>query len=146
MIFSINQEFSDDQAITATAISNVLDLGLPGTPQGGVAPLNHDVGKGNMIPILVQVTEDFTHATTSILTITLEVSAAADLSSSVVLATEVIAFADLKVGKQMFNQVVPNGADLQFLGIRYTVGTTSFTAGKIQAGITMGNQTNITGA
>lgn len=147
MIFSINQEFSDDQAITATAIStNVLDLGLPGTPQGAVAPLNQDVGKGNKIPILVQVTEDFTHATSSDLTITLEVSAAAGLTSPVVLATETIAFADLKVGKQMFNQVVPDGADLQFLGVRYTVGTTVFTAGKIQAGITMGNQTNITGA
>lgn len=147
MIFNINELFSDDQAITATAIStNVVDLGLPGTPQGGVAPLNQDVGKGNMIPILVQVTEDFTHATSSDLTITLEVSAAAGLTSPVVLATETIAFADLKAGKQMFNQVVPNGADLQFLGIRYTVGTTVFTGGKITAGITMGNQTNITGA
>ncbi len=145
MIFSIKQEFSDDQVITATAIStNVVDLGLPGTPHGGVAPLNQDVGKGNMIPILVQVTEAFNTLTS--LTITIESSAAAGLTSPVVLATETIALADLVVGKQMFNQVIPNGADLQFLGIRYTVTGTPPTLGKIQAGITMGNQTNITGA
>lgn len=147
MIFNINELFSDAQAITASAIStNVIDLGLPGTPKGGVAPLNDDVGKGNMIPILVQVVEDFTHATSSDLTVTLEVSAAAGLTSPKVLATETIAFADLKAGKQMFNQVVPNGADLQFLGVRYASSSGSFTGGKITAGITMGNQTNLTGA
>ncbi len=145
MIFSINQEFSDDQAITATAIStNVLDLGLPGTPQGAFGPLNQDIGKGNMIPILVQVTEAFNTLTS--LTITIEVSAAAGLTSPVVLATETILLADLVVGKQMFNQVIPNGADKQFLGVRYTVTGTPPTLGKIQAGITMGNQTNIDGA
>jgi hypothetical protein len=147
MILSANQLFSDDQAITATAIStNVIDLGLPGTPFGGVAPLHQDVGKGAFIPILVQVTAPFTHATSSDLTITLEVSAAAGLTSSVVLAEETIAFADLVAGKQMFNQVVPNGADLQFLGIRYTSSSGSFTGGTITAGISMGNQTNLTGA
>lgn len=145
MIFSINQLFSDDQAVTATAIStNVIDLGLPGTPFDAVAPLNQDIGKGAAIPVLVQVTEAFNTLTS--LTITLEVSAAAGLTSPVVLATEVILLADLIIGKQMFNMVVPTGADLQFLGVRYTVTGTPPTLGKITAGITMGNQTNFTGA
>jgi hypothetical protein len=145
MILSANQLFSDDQAITATAIStNVIDLGLPGTPFGGVAPLHQDVGKGAKIPILVQVTEAFNTLTS--LTITLEVSAAAGLTSPVVLAEETVLLADLIAGKQMFNQVVPDGADLQFLGVRYTVTGTPPTLGKITAGISMGNQTNLTGA
>ena len=147
MILSAQQLFSDDQAITATAIStNVIDLGVAGTPFGAVAALNQDVGKGAKIPILVQITEDFTHGTSADLTITVEASAASGLTSPVVLAEETIAFADLVTGKTMFNQVVPDGADLRYLGVRYTSSSGSFTGGKVTAGITMGNQTNITGA
>lgn len=147
MIFSAQQIFSDDQAVTATAIStNVIDLGLPGTPFDAVAPLNQDIGKGAPVPILIQVTEDFTHATSSDMTVTLEVSAAAGLTSPVVLATETIAFADLVAGKQTFLQYLPNGADLQFLGVRYSSSSGSWTGGTITAGVTMGNQTNLTGA
>lgn len=144
MIFSAEQLFSDDQAITATAIStNVIDLGAPGTPYDAAAALNQDVGKGVPIPILIQVTEAFNTLTS--LTITLEVSAAAGLTSPQVLATEVILLADLAIGKQTFLQYLPNGADLRYLGVRYTVTGTNPTLGKITAGVTMGNQTNITG-
>lgn len=145
MILSAQQLFSDDQAITATAISeNVIDLGLAATPHGAAAALNNDKGKGNIVPLLVQVTEAFNTLTS--LTITVEVSAAAGLTSPQVLATETILLADLAVGKQMFMQVLPNGVDLRYLGVRYTVTGTPPTLGKITAGITMGNQTNVTGA
>lgn len=145
MILSAEQLFSDDQAVTATAIStNVIDLGVPGTPFDAAAPLNQDIGKGNPIPVLIQVTEDF--ATLTSLTITLEVSAAAGLTSPVVLNTQTIAVADLLAGKQTFMQVVPNGADMRYLGVRYTVTGSNATAGTITAGISMGNQTNVTGA
>ena len=142
---SAQQIFSDDQAITATAISeNVIDLGVAGTPHRAQAALNNDKGKGNKIPVLIQVTEDF--ATLTSLTITVEVSAAAGLTSPQVLATETILLADLVAGKQTFMQVLPDGADLRYLGVRYTVTGSDATAGNITAGITMGNQTNITGA
>lgn len=146
MIFSAQQIFSDDQAITATAIStNVIDQGLPGTPYGGKAALNDDVGKGAAIPILVQVTGVFNTLTS--LTITLETDSTADLATApIVLATESILLADLVAGKQMFMQCVPNGDTKQFLGVRYTVVGTDPTLGNITAGITMGNQTNVTGA
>lgn len=145
MILSAQQLFSDDQVVTATAIStNVVDLGVAGTPFGAVAPLNNDKGKGTKIPVLIQVTEDF--ATLTSLTITVEVSAAAGLTSPKVLATEVILVADLVAGKQMHMQVLPDGADLRYLGVRYTVGGSDATTGKIVAGISMGNQTNVTGA
>ena len=145
MIFSAEQLLSDDQAITATAISeNVIDLGVAGTPYGAVAALNDDVGKGCPIPILIQVTSDFNTLTS--LTVTLETSAAAGLTSPVVLATESILLADLVAGKQTFMQYVPNGAELRYLGVRYTVVGTNPTLGNITSGITMGNQTNTTGA
>lgn len=144
MIFSAQQLFSDDQAITATAVStNVIDLGAPQTAYGAKAAFHQDIGKGNPVPILVQVTEDF--ATLTSLTITIEVSAAANLSSSTVLSSQTIAVADLKKGKQIAAQVLPNGADQRYLGVRYTVTGSNATTGKVTAGITMGNQTNVTG-
>jgi hypothetical protein len=144
MILSQNLLLSDDQAITATAVStNVIDLGVPQAPYGGNA-LNQDVGKGTPVPILIQVTEQFDNLTS--LTIALEVSDAANLSSSVVLNTQTIVLADLVAGKQTFMQYLPNGVDKRYLGVRYTVTGTAPTAGKVTAGITMGNQTNVTGA
>jgi len=144
MILSQNLLLSDDQAITATAVStNVIDLGVPQAPYGGNA-LNQDVGKGTPVPILIQVTEQFDNLTS--LTIALEVSDAANLSSSVVLNTQTIVLADLVTGKQTFMQYLPNGVDKRYLGVRYTVTGTAPTAGKVTAGITMGNQTNVTGA
>lgn len=143
MIFSINQLFSDDQAITATADStNVIDLGVAGTPFGATASLNQDIGKGNPIPILVQVTEAFDNATS--VGFTISTGATTSLGTSII--TETVPLASLVVGKQFVIQVLPNQIIEQFLGIQYTVTGTDPTVGKITAGITMGNQTNITGA
>jgi hypothetical protein len=145
MIFSANQLFSDDQAITATALSeNVIDLGDSGTPYDAAAALHGDVGKGNPIPVLVQVTEDF--ATLTSLTVSIETGDASDLSDGTKLAEQTIVLADLTVGQQVAIQCLPNGLTGRYLGVRYTVTGTAATAGKITAGITMGNQTNVTGA
>lgn len=143
MILSSQLLFSDDQAITATALStNVVDLGVAGTPYDAVAALNQDVGKGTKIPILIQVTEDFTNLTS--LTIAIETGAAATLAT-VVISKSVLA-ADLVAGYQFPVDVLPNEIDERYLGVRYTVVGTAPDAGKITAGISMGNQTNVTGA
>lgn len=145
MILSQQLSLSAAQAITATALStNVIDLGVAGTPYDAVAPLNNDKGKGTAVPILIQVVQRFNNLTS--LTVTIEVSANEDMSSSTVLATEVIALADLVAGKQTFTQVLPNGVDQRYLAVRYTVTGTAPTLGAVTAGISMGNQTNVTGA
>jgi hypothetical protein len=139
MIFSAEQLFSDDQAVTATAISeNVIDLGVAGTPYAGVAPLVQDIGKGAPVCILIQVTEAF--VTNTDLTITVEVGATAALGE--VRVTETILVADLIVGATTFMQYLPIGIDERYLGVRYTIGGSDATAGAITAGVTMGNQTN----
>jgi len=144
MILSAQQLFSDDQAITATALStNVIDTGVRGTPYDAAAALNGDIGKGNPIPILIQVTEAFNTLTS--LTVTLETGDVAGTLGTV-LNTESILLADLVAGKQTFMQYVPNGAEGRYLGVRYTVVGTDPTEGQITAGISMGNQTNVTGA
>jgi len=143
MIFSAQQLFSDDQAVTATAVStNVVDMGAAGTPYGAAAALNADKGKGNYVPILVQVTEAFNTLTS--LVITIETGSTASLGT--VLSSQTIALAGLTVGKQLAVQVLPHGATARYLGVRYTVVGSNPTLGKVTAGITMGNQSNVTGA
>lgn len=143
MIFSAQQLFSDDQAITANADStNVIDLGVAGTPYGGVAPLNRDIGKGAKVPFLVQVTEDFNNLTS----LTVNVSTGATTALGTTIVSQTILAADLLAGKQISIDVLPNDITERYLGIEYVVTGTAPTTGKVTAGITMGNQTNVTGA
>ena len=143
MILSAQLLFSDDQAITATAVStNVVDLGAPGTPYGAVAALHQDIGKGAKVPILIQVTESFNNLTT--LTIAIEVGATTSLGT--VIASITVPLASLEAGYRLPINVLPDGIDKRYLGVRYTVAGTAPTTGKVTAGITKGVQTNITGA
>lgn len=146
MIFSAEQLFSDDQAITASADStNVIDLGVAGTPFDAVAALNQDVGKGNPIPILAQVTTDMTAAGAATLVINVSTGATTALGTTIA-SVGPVAVADLVAGYQMAIQVLPNKITERYLGLEYVVATGPMTAGNITAGITMGNQTNVTGA
>ncbi|QGT52261.1 hypothetical protein [Vibrio phage MZH0603] len=143
MIFSAQQLFSDDQAITASADSeNVIDLGVAGTPYDAAAALNQDIGKGNKIPLLVQVTEAFNNLTS----LEVKVSTGATTALGTTVVSQVILLADLVAGKQISIEVLPNDITERYLGIEYVVVGTAPTAGKVTAGITMGNQTNVTGA
>ena len=55
MILDLQTIFSDDQALTASAVStNVIDLGATGTPALGASALVRDVGIGEPIEILIQ--------------------------------------------------------------------------------------------
>jgi hypothetical protein len=143
MILSAQQIFSDDQAITASADStNVIDLGVAGTPYDAAAALNQDVGKGAGIPILIQVTEAFDNLTS--LEIKISTGAATTLGTTIVSKT--ILLADLTVGAQFPVTVLPQDITERYLGIEYVVTGTTPTTGKVTAGITMGVQTNTTGA
>ena len=146
MIFSAQQLFSDDQAITASADStNVIDLGVAATPYGGAAALNQDVGKGASIPLLVQVTTAM--AAVGAATLTFNISTGATTALGTTIATVgPIPKADLVAGYQIPIHILPNQITERYLGIEYVVATGLMTAGNVTAGITMGNQTNVTGA
>lgn len=142
MIFSLQQLFSNAQAITATAdSSNVIDLGVAGTPYGGVAPFHNDKGKGTKVPLTVQVVEDFNTLTS----LTIEVQTGATEALGTHVAQEIVPLADLVAGKQFNIDVLPNQINERYVGIVYTVVGTPPTTGKITAGISMGSQTNVTG-
>lgn len=143
MILSLESQFSEGQAITATARStNVYDLGVAGTPYGAAAALNHDVGIGGPVPLLVQVTEAFDNLTS--LTVTVETGATDSLGT--VVASFTIPLAGLTVGAKIPYHILPVGLTERYLGLRYTVTGTAPTTGEITAGITMGVPTNVTGA
>lgn len=136
MIIDKNLTFAEDQAVTATAISeNVIELIDTGTVYGETAAITRNLGAGNEIPLLIQVTEDF--ATLTSLTITIETSAAAALTSATVLASSgAIAAADLVAGyRPSVTRVLPDGTLLKYLGLRFTVGGSNATAGKISAAL-----------
>jgi len=142
MIFSNQLIFSDQQAVTATAVStNVVDLRATGRVYKATADLTRNLGPGEPIPLLVQVTQTFTLLTS--LTITLETSDATNLSSSRVhWSSGAVVLASLVAGYTVPIHYVPSAPMLRYMGLRYTVAGTNADAGKITAGIVPAIQTN----
>lgn len=141
MIFDSQLIFAEDQAVTATAIStNVLQMRSMGTVYGASSALTRDVGDGNPVPLLVQVTADF--ATLTSLTITLESADNAALSTNAVVHWDsgAIAAASLVAGFQVPIRFLPKNIEKDYLGLRFTVGGSNATAGTIMAGIVAGIQ------
>lgn len=120
MIASKLDEFSDEQAVTATAISeNIIDTG-PG-----------DVGPGEPLSIVGIVTEAFTAAGAGTLAVALETDGVEAFSSpEVIHTTPAIPKADLVAGYKFKIGTIPPGME-RFLAMRYTVATGPMTAGKL---------------
>jgi hypothetical protein len=133
MILDKNLILSELQAVTATAISaNVIDLGINGIVPYEAAAAAMNLGAGNEIPFLLMVNEDFAALTS--LTVTIETSAAAALTSPTVLYTSgAIPLATLKAGYKLPIRWMPDAPLLRYLGIRYTVTGTTASAGKVTA-------------
>lgn len=144
MIFDHQSMFSDAQAITASAAStNVIDLGDTGRVYGAAVDLTRDIGKGTPIPLLAQVVEAFTADGSATLTVALQVDDNDSFSSpKTVWTSPAIGKADLKPGKVFIPEYIPRGTDERYARMYYTVATGPMTAGKITAGVTMGNQSN----
>lgn len=143
MILDNENLLSDDQAVTVTAAStNYIDLGALGTPVKGNT-LVKDIGKGNLLPLLIQATETFTAAGAATLTIDLEVDDNTGFSSATtVWSSGAIAVADLSAGWKANLNYVPQGTNERYARLNYTVATGPMTAGKLTAGITGGDDSN----
>lgn len=142
MIFDSTLLLSNAQAITADAAStNVIDLGAPGKVYGAGANLIRDIGKGKPIPLLVQVVEAF--ATLTSLTVSLQVDDADTFGSpKTVWTSPAIPVAELIIGKVVVPEYIPRGTNERYMRLYYDVTGSNATAGKITAGVTMGNQSN----
>lgn len=140
MIVDTTGLFSDDQAITATAVStNVLDLGAPGTVLGSSNALVRDIGRGVPIPILIQVTTTF--ATLTSLTVTLQSAYVEGFGESYTIdQTPAVALATLVAGYQFPIIHIPVDTDKRYFRLNYTVGGSSATAGAVTAAIVAARQ------
>lgn len=138
MIFDKQTLLSDAQAITVTAAStNVIDLGPIKTGQV------RDIGKGKQIPLRIQVTEAFTAGGAATLTVALQVdNDEAFGSPTTVWTSPALALATLIAGYVVIPEYITRRTDERYMRLNYTVATGPMTAGKITAGVTMGNQSN----
>lgn len=142
MITDATTLFSDNQAITATAAStNVIDLGATGTPSGSSVALSRDIGKSAEIPLLLEVTEAFNNLTS--LAIAVQVATDAAFTTPVEVATRTYPLAELTLGKRLgFPAEFPEGTNLRYVRMHYTVTGTAPTTGKIWAGVVASRQTS----
>lgn len=139
MILDIQSMFSDDQALTVTAVStNVIDLGATGTPPLSSTALTRDIGPGTPIDILIQLTAD-AGGTSPTLDIDLEVDTVENFASATVVASAV-QIAGGTEGQRASIRWVPDGTDQRYLRLNYTTGGTSPTH-TVTAGIVLGVQT-----
>lgn len=118
--------FSEAQAITASAASNVLNMGVANANLGD-APLK--------VRFIVEETFDSTNDTAT-LTIALQHSAT-DFGGTAVLvqgAKHAISATTLIKGVYLPEFAIPK-EHMQYLRLYYTVGTQNFTAGKLTAWI-----------
>lgn len=131
-------EFSDAQAVTATAIStNVIDL------YAGSSAVNNtlrDIGTGEDV-YLVVITETAATDTSSdaTLTVSLESDSAVGLDSSATVhfTTGALAFAAFSPAGTVLAAIkLPAGSYERYLGVRYTVASGPLTAGKFDAFLT----------
>ncbi len=139
MILDQQTEFSDAQAVTATAIStNVLDL-----TQGQSGLTTIDVGEGETIFLVVQTQTTATDSSSdATLTVSLESDSTTDLATSATVhfTTGALAFAAFATaGTRLCCVALPRqvqGVYERYLGVRYTVASGPLTAGKFDAFLT----------
>lgn len=122
---------SDAQAVTASAISSVIDL--------GATPTLRAIGSGRPMFVVVQVDEAATAAAgASNVTFSLESDSTANLATSATVhgKTAAIAKGTLVAGYRFVLGVPPTADFERYLGLRYTVDTNNLDGGKFSAFLT----------
>ena len=141
MLLSVQQTFSDSQALTGTAAStNIIDLGATGTVLGAPAALIRDIGKGEPIEILVTLIVGG-GGTTPTLDVDLEVDDNDGFSSATTVASSQ-QIAGGAAGDRVSLYWIPEGTNERYMRLNYTLGGTSPTY-TVTAGVVAADQTNV---
>jgi hypothetical protein len=135
MLMDRQNTFSNDQAVTADAIStNVIDLGPL-----SAGNLIRDIGAGAPLYLHILVTTTIDSAgEAATLVATLESDSTANLATSATVhwTSATVTEANLAAGTWIAKGVaLPSGAYERYLGVRYVSGTEDFTSGNITAWI-----------
>jgi hypothetical protein len=147
MLMDVENLFSDSQNLAQAAgtyaSTNSLDTGVAGTPADGIQARGsppHDFGRSRRAKLLVQVDQTFTSGGAGTLKVDVIMSDNADLSSPTILeSSQAIALATLVAGYQ-FRLGLPIGITKRYLGLQYTIGTATMTAGTVTAGLVLDQQ------
>ena len=147
MLFDANLLFSNAQNVTSTAAStNYWDSQTRtlGTPVNAYSALGQDLGKGQLLPLRVQIVTAMDALTS------LKVAWQGDSDSAfgtvvTILETEAILLAALVSGYVFNIQQVPLLSTYRYYRLYYTVAGSANVAGTITAGIVAANQTNYRG-
>jgi homoserine kinase len=132
MILDKFNEFSDAQAVTATALStNVIDLGTAKTIEN------------KPFYLVIKCVESATASSSATVTFTFETDDSEAIDSSTTLwSSAAIAKAALTAGTEVIRLPI-NGMSLQqYLGVRYTVADGPLLTGKFDAFLTFDGDTN----
>ncbi len=139
MILDLQNMFSDDQALTATAVStNVIDLGATGTPPLSTIALVRDIGPGTPIDILIQLTVD-SGGTAPVLLAQLQRDDNVGFSSAVVVAVSATLTGGV-TGDRLSIRYMPDGTNERFIRLNYVITGTTPTY-TVTAGVALGIQT-----
>lgn len=132
MILDNLTEFADAQTVTATAISDVIDLGS--------APTLQDIGNGQPLYLVLTCDETAASGGSATVNFSLESDSTANLATSATthVSTGAIGQASLVAGT--FKRVIPLPVEVRYeryLGVRFTVASGPLTAGKFSAFLTL---------
>lgn len=146
MIFDRTELFSSAQPITATAAStNVIDTGAGGTVLNASAALLRDLGKGNPLPLRINVVTSFNNLTGLQIAYQVADDAAFTQNLTTVVQSPVYTLAQMQTGvTHLMPDSAPVGANRRYHRLFYTVTGTAPTVGAITAGFVAGLQTNQT--
>ncbi len=141
MILDKLLEFSDGQDLSQAQGS------FYSTNAINLSTTTGDPGAGNPLAVVIAVDEAFTSAgsATVVFAVIDEADATLDGSSVVIVQTAAYAIASLTEGKIIVILIPAGLITQQFLGLKYTIGTATTTAGTVTAHLAMpgGAQTNI---
>lgn len=141
MLLSVQQTFSDAQALTGTAAStNIIDLGATGTVLKAPAALVRDIGKGEPIPIIVKL-DVAAGGTSPTLTVAVQVDDNSGFSSPKTVFTSQTK-AGGAAGDEIIMEYVPQGSDERYIRLNYTLAGTSPTY-TVTSAIVAGKQTSV---
>ena len=141
--------FSDAQAVTATALGDKsIDLwagntALPAFPgRAATAKPIFDIGRGNILELLVQVVTAFVSAGGATIQAQLVMADNAELDSNLTVLEETVAVAasTAVAGYQFRLRAVPQGVTRRYLGVKYVVGTSTFESGAVTAALVVDRQ------
>ncbi|WP_321878474.1 Bbp16 family capsid cement protein [Paraburkholderia bannensis] len=140
MILDKTNEFSDSQAVTATAVStNTIDT------NPAFVNSTTDIGAGEDVTLVLQVDTSATASGAATVTVTLESDTATDLSSgssTVHVTLGPFALAQMTAKATLAKVRLPSGTYKRYLGVRYTVATGPLTAGAFSAFLVKDAQAN----